>query len=237
MIPIVSIFNLISALFFVGITLKLYFSYRKNKDEKMGDFFRTFLFLSIVLILLSSPGIILKKSEAIGLVFSLYTFFVFFGIAYLSIIPLNILGWMKMKRIFFGGMIGSAFLLTFINLIRLSPARIFYDAPFIYWEDTRGVLMNIILGAIFGLSLLMSIIFFLIQGFKSSERLVKIRSILIAGGLLNLTLASIVNFVVGALAGIYVTSLVATIFNISAGLLILAGIYYKSSPVQDGLDK
>ena len=219
MIPIVSIFNLISALFFGSIALKLYFSYQKNKDEKLGDFFKVFLFFTILLALIASPGLIFSNREVIGLIYAIYPLFAFLALSYLGIITLKLMGWKKIKEIFFKGIIGVAFLITFFNLLNWSPARVYYETPFVYWEDTRGVIMNVILGVIYSLGLLMLIIFFLVQGFKSSERFVRMRSILIAGGLLSLALTTIVNFIIGALAKIYITSLIATIFNILADII------------------
>jgi len=227
MVPIVSIFNLISVLFFTGITLKLYFSYRRTKDEKLGNFFKTFLFLTILMILLASPGLIFTNLKTIGFIFIIYPLFSFLALAYLGIIPLKIMGWIKIRQVFLKGMIGIASLIALFNLFNWGPAIVHHQNSFIYWEDTRGVTMNIILGIILGLGLLLIIAFFLTQGFKSSERYIRIRAFLIAMGLVSLVGTSVINFILGASAQIYITSLLATLFNILAASLILAGIYYK----------
>jgi len=230
MIPIVSIGNLISALFFSGVTLKLYFSYKRTKDEKLRDFLKTFLFLTIVMILITSPGLVFTNLKIIGLIYAVYPFFAFLALAHLGIIPLRIMRRERVRQIFFKGMIGVAFLITLLNLLNWGSAIVHRQDSFIYWEDTRGVTMNIILGIILGLSLLLITIFFLTQGLKSLERHIRIRAFLIAGGLLSLALVAVVNFVLGASAQIYITSLLASFFNVLAALLIFAGIYYKYKP-------
>jgi hypothetical protein len=225
--PIVSILNLISALFFGSITLKLYFSYRENKDENVGDFLKASLFLTILLILIASPGLLLTNSRIIGLIYAIYPFFAFLSLGFFSRIPLRIIGWERIKKIFFKGVIGIASLITLLNLLNLGPAIVYHQDSFIYWKDTRGIIMNVVIGIVFSFNLLLVITFFLVQGFKSSERFVRARSIFISAGLLSFALVSIVNFIFGALAQIYLASLLATFFNILAAFLILAGIYYK----------
>jgi hypothetical protein len=227
MFPIVSIFNLVSALFFGSIALKLFFSYRESKDENLRDFLKVFLFLTILLILISSPGLIFTNLRIIGLIYAIYPLFAFLALGYFGRVPLKIIGWERMKQIFFKGTIGIASLITLLNLLNWGPAIVYHQDSFIYWEDTRGAAMNIAIGAVYCLILLLTIIFFLVQGFKSTERFIKTRSIFISGGLLGLALTSVVNFIFGASAQIYITSLLATLFNILAALLILAGIYYK----------
>ena len=118
-------------------------------------------------------------------------------------------------------------MITILNIISCSSASIHQQNQFVYWEDTRGAAMDVIIGVVFAVSLVSVIIFFLIQGFKSLERFIRIRSLLIAGGLLFLTLAAVVNFVVGASEQIYLTSLLANLFNILAAFFLLLGIYYK----------
>ena len=227
MIPIVSIFNLVSAFFFGGASLKIYFSYLKNREEKLGDFLKVFLLLTILLNLLATLGLIFWQQETIGLVYALYPFLAFMGLAYLGTIPLSLMNWQRIKKIFFNLTVAIAFLVTLLNILNWGPAVVHYQDSFVYWEDTRGVSMNVMIGLFYGLILILVISFFLIQGFRSSERFVKIRSLFIAAGLFFLALTSLVNFVFGASAQEYLDSLIAAVFNILAGTFILIGIYYK----------
>lgn len=227
MIPIVSIANLISALFFGSIALKLYPSRAKTEDDKLEDFFKVFLFLAILLFLISTPGLIFKDLAIIGLMYALYPFFALLALAYMGVIPLKIMGWRKVKQIFFKGLIIAASLITAINLLRLKPAVVYNPAPLIYWQDSRGILMNNVLGALLGATLLSIIMFFIIQGFKTKEQYLRTRAFLVATGLLGLMASSVINFIFGASSQVYINSLFATFFNILSAIFFLAGIYYK----------
>ncbi|MDD2696973.1 MAG: hypothetical protein PHE52_02345 [Candidatus Pacebacteria bacterium] len=227
MLPIVSIFNLVSALFFGGITLKLYLSYKKKKDENLGNFFKGFLSLTILLVLIASPGLIFSDLKTISLMYAIYPFFTLLGVAYFGVIPLKVLGWKKTKELFFRSMVGIAVVITFFNIIDWQPAIVHQQAPFIYWEDTRGDVMNIILGAVLGLTLLLIAVFFINQGLKSSDKFVKIRAFFIAAGIISLIMSAGTNFIFGASAQEYLGSIMANFFNVLAAVLIAAGIYYK----------
>ncbi len=227
MIPIISIANLISALFFGCVSLKTYFSYKKSKDEKMGDFFKTFLFLTILLFLILTPGLIFKNLKIISLIYVLYPFLGFLALANLGSVPLKIMGWQKTKLIFFRGMIIIAFLITLINFSNWQPAVVYQVVPFVYWQDTRGMLINNILGILYGLVLLITIIFFLIQSSRAKEKYLKIRSFFIVGGMASLIAMSVANFIFGASSQVFFNSLSAIFFNVLAAILLLIGIYYK----------
>ena len=227
MIPIVSIFNLISALFFGFVSLKIYLSYKKNKEEKLRNFLKTFIFLSALLFLIASPGLVFKDLKAIGLVYAIYPFFAFLAIAHLGAVPINIMDWQRMQKIFFRGIVLIAFLITLVNIFNWGPANLHYQDSFVYWEDARGTVMNIVLGIVLGLIILLVTLFFIIHGVRTTEKYLRVRAFLIAGGLMTLIITAATNFILGASAQIYITSLVATLLNILAAILIMAGIYYK----------
>lgn len=229
MIPIVSIFNLISAFFFGIIALKLYFSWRRSRNENLGYFFRTFLFLAIAMALLALPGIVLRDLAWIGLVFAGYPFFLFLSLAYLVAIAFKITGRERLKSLFLKVMLGAAFLTTLVNLLNWGPAIVKIQEKFIYWEDARGAEMNIALGSIYSLLLFSVIMFFVSQGLRSEDADVRTRSFFIAGGALSFVLAVSANYVLGYLTTIQLTSLIATLFNLAAVFLMLAGVYYKKS--------
>lgn len=229
MVPIVSLFNLVSTLFFGGIGLKLYFSWRRSRNENLKYFFLTFLFLTAAMALLVLPGIILNDLAWIGLVFAGYPFFIFLSIACLIAIAFKIMGKEKLKSLFLKLMVGVALLTTAINLQNWGPAVIRLQGEFVYWEDTRGEVMNIALGIAYAVALILVLIFFVSQGLRSEDGDVRARSLFIAGGSLSFALAATANFVLGYLTAIQLTSLIATLFNLAAAFLILAGVYYKKS--------
>lgn len=230
MIPIVSIFNLISALFFGGIIFKLYFSLKKTQDNNIRNFFIAFLLWTITLLLLTSPGLVLTDLRIIGLLFHFYPSLVLLSFLFFGLIPLNLLGWEKAKQLFLWGMAAVTILITFLRFINWGPATIHYQGPFVYWEDTRGVLLNTIIGSAVGLGLLLAMIFFLLQAFKTSEEYVRARAFLIVGGLFGFALMAIVNFILGTWVPKYLTSPMASFLGILSGLAILLGVFYKYKP-------
>ncbi len=230
MIPVVSLSNLISALFFSGITLKLYFAYKKTKDGKIENFFKAFFLLTTVFFLLATPGLVFTNLKILGLVFSVYPSLAFLGFIYLGLIPLKILNWKKGEKIFLGAMIAITILMTVLNLIHWGPAVVHSQSPFIYWEDTRGSLVNSVLGALLGLGLLSVIIFFLLNAIRASDKYVRIRAFLIMAGLLVLSLMVLINFVFGTIAQPYITSTIASFLGIFSGFILFFGVFYRYVP-------
>lgn len=227
MIPVVSISNLISALFFTAVVAKLHSSYKKTKDEKIKDFFLSFLFLSLTLFLLATPGLIFTDLEVIGLVFSIYPLFLFISLIFLAFIPLKILRWQKMRRAFLFVTIVTILIITTVNLANLSPAAVHNQDNFIYWEDPRGMLIDNVIGLTLGAWLLLVISLFIFHGFKSKDKYVRLRASFIAIGLLILLAEVVVNFIFGAVSNIYITSVIASSLGILAGIIMLLGVLYK----------
>ncbi|MDD5145156.1 MAG: hypothetical protein PHW72_03485 [Candidatus Pacebacteria bacterium] len=231
MIPIVSLFNLVSALFFGGISVKLYSSYKKSNDENLKDFFYTFLYSSIMFIIMALPGTVSRDLVFVGLIYAVYPLFSFLSLSYFGQIPLRILSWQKVRKLFSVSMKALGFLVVFIDILNWGPAVFHQQQPFAYWEDSRGEAMNIFVGSVLGLSFLLIFIFFIIQGMKSSERYLKIRAFLIAGGVVFIILGSLINFVFGASALEYIDTLISSLFIVFSTILISAGVYYKPKSV------
>lgn len=237
MLPIVSIFNLISVLFFGGIIFKLYLSFKKTQDSNIRNFFIAFLLWTIALLLLTSPGLILTDLKIIGLIFHLYPSLLLLSFIYLGLVPLNILSWERMRQLFLWGMVTATTLITVFSLVNWGPATVHYQDHFVYWEDTRGVLLNIIIGITVGLGLFLVMIFFLLHALKTSEEYVRTRAFLIVGGLLGFVLMAIINFIFGASAQKYLTSAIASFLGILSGLTILLGVFYKYKPSSQPIEK
>jgi len=229
MIPINSICLLTSGLFFSFISFKVYFSYRKNNEGKIGNFFNSLLFLSLTFVLTSTPGIVFEDLSVIGYIFLVYPFFIFLALAYFGIIPLQILGWKKTEKAFFSGTIILGLVIALLNVAKMRPAVIHRVGKFVYWQDGRGVAMNVMIGATLSSAMLLLIAFFIIQGLKSSEKRIRNRAFIIAAGLFNLMVGSVINFIVGGSPNVYVASLVSTFFFILAGVFLLVSTYYKPS--------
>ena len=228
MIPIVSIGNLISFIVALAITLKLYFVYQEKRSKRVNDFFKIFLFLSVYFGLLATPELVFKDPKTIELVsLEISFFFIYLALAYLIKISLEILDWKKLKNIYFWGLIVFAFMLTIINIATLQPAVYSVQGQFVFWEDARGIVINIITGFILGVGSISGALFFLIGGLKSTEKLVRTRSFLITGGLVMMALAALINYILGASPQIFMTSIIASLLVIIGLLTVFTGVFYK----------
>jgi len=229
MIPINSICLLISGLFFLVVTLKIYLSYEKSREEKIGNFYKSVLFLSFTQILSSTPGLIFNDLNVIGFIFLVYPFFVFLALAHFGTIPLQILRWKKTEKIYFNAMIMFGLSITVLNALKLTPAVAHFSGPFVYWQDSRGVVMNALIGLMLSVTMLTIVAFYFFQGFKSNEKYIRRRAFVMAAGLLNLVIGSVINFIVGGSPNIYITSLISTLFFMLSGILLLTSAYYKTN--------
>lgn len=229
MIPINSICLLTSGLFFLLITFKIYLSYKKNKEEKIGNFYRSVLFLSLTQILASTPGFVFDDPVVIGWIFLVYPFFALMSLAYFGVITFQILGRHKAAKIYFNATVLLGFFITIINAIKNRPAIVHYSGQFIYWQDGRGVIMNTAIGLILSSIMIILVGFYFYQGLKSSEGYVRRRAFVMAAGLLSLVIGSVLNFIIGSSPNIYLPSLISTFFFILSGAFLLISTFYKTA--------
>lgn len=227
--PIVSIGNLISFIVSSLITLRLYFSYRQTKNKRVNDFFKAFLFLSIFFGLLATPELLFKNPKIIELVsLEISFFFVYLSVAYLVKVALGILNWKKLEKIYFWGLIIFATVITIINISTVQPAIYHSQGQFIFWEDNRNIVISTITGLVVSFGTISGVLFFFIGGLKAAGKYIRTRSFIIAGGLLLMALASLINYIWGASPQIFLTSIIASLVAIAGLLTLLKGIYYKS---------
>lgn len=229
MIPLVSIFHLVVLPFLIFVTFRLYLSFQKTKEKNVGYFCMVFLTLTIMEVLLATPGLVFKSLLKIDTIFALYPLFALLSLGFFCAIAFSIMKTRKTEIFFLLAIFLTAVAVTAINLSDVQPAITHQDPPFIYWEDTRGLPMNIFLGAISGLLLCFLILFFFINGLKSSEKYVRIRSFLISGGTVSMLLAAIINFVIGSILRQHITSLISVTLVIMGSVCIFIGVRYKIS--------
>ncbi len=227
MIPINSICLLTSGLFFALITLKIYLSYVKSKEEKVGNFYRSVLFLSLTQILASTPGFVFDDPVIIGWIFLVYPFFALMALAYFGTIPLQILGWNIAARAYFNTTVLLGLVITIVNTIRTRPAIVHYSGKFVYWQDGRGVVMNTVIGITLSTIMIALVGFYYYQGSKSEESYVRRRAFVVAAALLCLVIGAVVNFIIGSSPNIYLPSLISTFFFILSGIFLLISTFYK----------
>ena len=99
--------------------------------------------------------------------------------------------------------------------------------PFIFWEDTRGPIINILTGAGLGILVLWNIGFFVYNAIKSDDKYVRMRSFFLSGGMLCFLIASITDYIFGVNPNIFYISLYTSFWDFLAIIFLLLAIYYK----------
>ena len=109
-------------------------------------------------------------------------------------------------------------------------AIVYQQSPFIYWEDTRGAAMNLFIGILTGLTLIYLSLFFLINGFRSSDKYVKSRSFLVGSGLAVFIIGVVINFVFGASNSPYkyIGTVISTCVGVLSCIMIFIGVRKKN---------
>jgi len=191
--------------------------------------------LFLASLLLAIPLIFFKDTFYSNLLYSLSRIFVFLAAGYFIRVPLEI--WQKIwwENFLFK---------TAVFLAIVTPVISFSGSHFqgvIQVSNTQAIpppeplLFSIIISIPLILMTILGITFFFIQGFKSHDTIIRLKSFLIGGGMICLFAASIMNFILN-----YVPSLLLTAYVLSSvvtwvGLLsILVGILIRkqlSEPV------
>ncbi len=227
MIPIISISSLtILPLSFLA-AWKTHSTYLKTKDKRIGYFSKSFFYTGIMGIFLSLPGLVLKNLRLIDLAYDLYVFFLLLSQAYFLNITFDILNWEKVRKIVFWGMVVAGLIISLVPAFRWSDAVVGYQGPFIFWEDTRGPIINIIMGSLVALASLWFVLFFFWRGLKSIEKFARRRAFLLAIGMTFFILAGIIDYILGATPNIIYISAFTAITGYLAISFFLAAIYWR----------
>lgn len=233
MIPIISIstFFIAIVMFFIAMR-KFYIIYRKTGERRIGYMYKGFLYMGWAMLILSLPGLVLKDLKLIDIANDLYIVFLLVGQAYLINITFDILSWERVKKIVFWAMVASGFFISLVSILNWNSAEVGYQSPFIFWEDTRGVTINLFMGILFMISSIWFSLFFFWNGFKSKEKFVRIRAFLMAIGMFFFLLLGAVDYVLGATPDVIYLSLYTALVGLIATLFFLAAIYYKKEDVK-----
>jgi len=231
MIPINSICYLIATPVYAVIAIKLYLSYRKYGDPILKNFFKSGLFLWALMFILSLPGIVFNDLMLISLVFAVYPFFALMALAYLAYVPLEILGWYRQKKIYSVFMLAFASMILIMDFLNWKPAIIYLTRyPYVFWGDTRGNFVNILIGLVLVTTLLLTAAFFIVNGLKHRDKYIRLRAFFIAGTLFGIMMGSLINFLFRNILGEAIASLISAIVFIISGILLFLSVLYKQKP-------
>ena len=229
MIPSVALGHLISSLVSFSIAWKLYRSWQKNKDSKpLNYFFKFFLLLGINWSpLVNASPLISRNPYFLAITHDLAIPVLYLAMAYLIIVPLQLLHWFKLKKIFYYFFVIMAAVLAVINLWNFKPALSFTTDNYIYWLANIPPQVRTVTGYITPAVALTVVVFFILEAALTRQKYFMTRSLLISLGVLLMGMASVAHFLIGAPRGSFnFVSLTSVLVN-GGLLLILEGIYYK----------
>lgn len=234
MIPLLHIITLFEFLFCLFAVRKLYYSYKKTKNESINNFLRAFGALGVYFGIVSLPGLVVNNPFWVQVIYTLSYPPLFFASIFLLLVVFNILNlrFFPLITIF---VVLMMVINTMLNITFFDKAWIPNSiGPFYYWAEGTPLLVQIINGISILILTLINSLFFWIEGWKVEKGLMRTRSFFIASGLSFLISAAISNYIVSVYLA---SSFLGPIFAILAGLLaliglsaMLFGIYYKSWP-------
>lgn len=231
--PITSIGSLVTLFFLIIATWKFRAVYQETKGKNVGYLYKSFIFISIALAFLAFAGSITKNLRVIDLLYDIYTLPLLISQAFLLNITFEILRWEKVKKIVFWLFVLAGAVIAIVPTFNMNEALVGQEGPFIFWEDTRGALMNTLMGMAMMVSSLWFFFFFFIRGLTAKESIVRIKAILMSGGMFFMTLLGLVDYIVGPAAGIISISLFTFLFGFLYILCFFLAISYKKDGKAD----
>jgi len=227
MIPIVTISGIPSFVLMIFVICRIYSSYRKAKSKTLGYFLKLFISFAIGGLIFLPNGTFIKDPEIINLIFNIYPFFFFLGTAYNVALTFEIIGRQTMKKAFFAAIVVYGLIVCIVPAMEWQPALMRISEPFVFWEDTRGPLINNLTGIGILLPLLWIIVFYLYNGLKSDDKYIQKKSLLMVGSFLSFLIGIITDYVFGADSNIFYISLYTSFWYIAAIILLFLVVEYK----------
>ncbi len=227
MIPVVSISNLITFLVSSFISVYLWRAYKKKKEERLRYFLYFFISMSLFFLFLTAPFLIFKSTFLITLSVTVAISFLYLILAFISSVSLRILNWRKTEKVF---LIIILFSLSFYYLmifINFEPVCVSISGDFLYWVVPHSRIFwkigSMVNGIVSGIILLPTIIFFFIGGFRNEKGFIRKRAFLMGTGIFFLTLAGIVNFIIGSIPN-FTVHITASLIAVLGLLVLFVGI-------------
>lgn len=231
MIPIISLSTLVTLVFGVFTVIRFNSLYKKTNDIKLYYLYKAFLFLSFGMVLLSLPGVLVKNLKIIDLAYDIYPLFFVISQAYFISITFNILGAEKARKVVFFLMAILGLVISVFPAINMASARVGTQGPFIFWEDTRGDLMNILLGLAMTVPSLWFVFFFLWNGITAQDGFIRRRAFLMSAGMVSWVMLGLTDYIFGAFLGTISLSVVTVLFAYIFFTCFLIAIYRKEQKV------
>ena len=227
-LPITPIIDLLNSLLCGVCGIILYRSYQRDQKSVVLLYFAYGYFSLIVAYLFFSiPRIAVpEKSFVLGIAFIIAQSFLYLAIAHFSKVTTFFINVQLVRRVFWF-VIVAAIIATALNIVYFGYPEHDVATGVTNWDihPIVGIASTVVLGSV----LLTSSIYFLWQGFRSRNKIVKRRSITIAIGLILLTITAYTYYS----ATTQITALLSDMLSLISFLIIFFGVIYKrgSAPI------
>ena len=196
MIPIVSIFNLISAIFSAIICIRVYMTYQKTRGIAVWYFDIFFLLFTIFWISAGSPNIFLFNPKYITIANVLSYAVAYISYIFIIQVPFIFIEkrWVAYLIGIFVAIAGIIFIVGRIKNFELSQIEVFY--PFMYWKPIYPAWMRVMNGIVSAVIAIISAIVFFQFGNKNRQNpLIFYKSMYLSGGMLTLVIAAMISYI------------------------------------------
>ena len=234
MIPLISLFKLVSIFLSCIATFHLRQNWEKNReDDLIYSFYRFFFYFSIAIFTFLLPPLGLNP-YLIQIDFYITNFFIFISLAYIGRIVLSLTFFIEMKERIFKTIVIVAFLDLILGALYFRPALDyiyeFGGMEFIGWLLNWPPLLMFLHALVIILFAILTLFLFIIKGLTLTDPLAKRRSLLLGIGAAILSIAAIAFYSLGSLIeasfGIDIIHGFSTVLGL---IIVLIAIYQKEN--------
>jgi len=220
--PITPFIDLLNSILCFFCAWKLYSSYKRDRSNKVIEyFFKAYVMMMVAYLFFCLPRIIIpENSFYLGVGFVIAQIFMFIATAYLAMITTFFADPSKAKIAF----ILVIILATVVFILSI----IYFGLP--DYNTATGItnwnidpIVGIASSILFLMVLVPSTIFFIIQGFKTHDNVVRVRSFLISLGFVLLIITAYTFY----RAATQTQAFISDLFSLSSFIVIFLGVYYK----------
>ncbi len=219
--PLVPLIDLANAVICAFASVRLYQAYQRDQRNRVLLFFaQGYLAVVVSYLFFSIPRIFFwDSSMAIAIGYVAAQAFLYLAVAYFSKVSMFFISVQRMQLVFWT-VIGLSIIAMILTVMYLGMPTYNPDTSITNWDFNPivSIVSTVILGGV----LLGSMLFFFWQGVRSQHALVKIRSTIIAIGLLFLIVTTYTYYASITPLGV----LVSDLFSLVSYLVIFFGIIY-----------
>lgn len=196
MFPYCSVIFFIATIIGLGISTRLIFVWKSEKDENIGYFFKAMAIATVYFLLSALPGTVVKNPSIAALFYVVAWIPLYLTLFYFTRLALNFWGLKKFKNVFSVIIFSLIIFITFFNFVYFSPTEIKAYKNFSFcFERSPSWILNFS-GIVTSLLLLLNSILFFRGGILSQEKVTRIRGLSIGIGLLFIATSIFFKYVI-----------------------------------------